>query len=78
MSGNADESLPIVRISHLYSKILNEMQSRMVASQRQLSIVRAQMRNCEREAKLQDLTMEQLHGLGSETRVYRAVGKMYA
>ncbi|CCU99232.1 unnamed protein product [Malassezia sympodialis ATCC 42132] len=49
----------------------------MVASQRQLSIVRAQMRNCEREAKLQDLTMEQLHGLGSETRVYRAVGKMF-
>jgi len=50
----------------------------MVTSQRQLGIVRAQMRNCEREAKLQDLIMEQLHGLGSETRVYKAVGKMYA
>lgn len=54
------------------------MQSRLVTSQRQLSIVRAQMRNREREAKLQDLVMEQLHGLGNETRVYRAVGKMYA
>ncbi|WFD23662.1 hypothetical protein MEQU1_002356 [Malassezia equina] len=44
---------------------------------RELSIVRAQMRNREREAKLQDLVMEQLHGLGNETRVYRAVGKIF-
>lgn len=50
---------------------------RLSSSQRQLSIVRAQMSNRIREAKMQELTIEQLKGLGNETRVYKAVGKMY-
>lgn len=45
-------------------------------SQRQLSIVRAQVNARQREIKLQELTLEQLKGLGPETRMYEAVGKM--
>lgn len=63
-----DESLPV---------LLNSIQSRLVSSQRQLGIVNAQMKGRAREAKVQELTMGQLQNLGSETRVYKAVGKMY-
>lgn len=67
MSEPNDDSLPV---------LLNSIQSRLVSSQRQLSIVNAQIKARAREARLQELTMEQLKGLGSETRVYKAVGKM--
>jgi len=62
-----EDSLPV---------LLNSIQSRLVSSQRQLSIVNAQMKGRAREAKLQELTMEQLQGLGDKTRVYKGVGKM--
>ena len=52
------------------------MQTRLVQSQRQLSIVRAQVNARQREAKLEDLTLEQLKGFGEGTRMYEAVGKM--
>lgn len=68
MSEMNEDSLPV---------LLNSIQSRLVSSQRQLSIVNVQMKGRAREAKLQELTMEQLQGLGDKTRVYKAVGKMY-
>jgi len=39
--------------------------------------VRAQIQGRAREAKMQELTLEQLRDLGPSTRVYKAVGKMY-
>lgn len=50
---------------------------RLSNAQRQLSIVQAQMKGYTREAKLQALTAEQLSGFGCDTRVYKAVGKMF-
>ena len=47
----------------------------MVSSQRELSTVQAQMKGRSREAKVQELTMEQLQKLGPETRLYKAIGK---
>lgn len=67
MSDMNEDSLPV---------LLNSIQSRLVSSQRQLSIVNAQMKGRAREAKLQELTMEQLQGLGDQTRVYKGVGKL--
>ncbi|WFD37635.1 uncharacterized protein MJAP1_000582 [Malassezia japonica] len=64
----SEESLPV---------LLNTVQTRLVQSQRQLSIVRAQVNARQREIKLQELTLEQLKGLGPETRMYEAVGKMF-
>ena len=49
----------------------------MVSSQRELSTVQAQMKGRSREARVQELTMEQLQKLGPETRLYKAIGKMY-
>lgn len=63
----SDDSLPV---------LLNTVQSRLVQAQRNLSIVRAQVQARQREAKLQELTLEQLHGLGGDTKMYEAVGKM--
>lgn len=60
----------------LLTQLLNTVQTRLVQSQRQLSIVRAQVNARQREAKLDELTLEQLKGLGSGTRMYEAVGKM--
>lgn len=59
------------------TQLLNTVQTRLVQSQRQLSIVRAQVNARQREAKLDELTLEQLKGLGSGTRMYEAVGKMF-
>lgn len=67
MSDMNEDSLPV---------LLNSIQSRLVSSQRQLSVVNAQMKGRAREAKLQELTMEQLQGLGDQTRVYKGVGKL--
>ncbi|KAI3627821.1 hypothetical protein GLX27_000496 [Malassezia furfur] len=64
----SEDSLPV---------LLNTVQTRLVQSQRQLSIVRAQVNARQREAKLDELTLEQLKGLGSGTRMYEAVGKMF-
>lgn len=49
----------------------------MVSSQRELSTVQAQMKGRTREARVQELTMEQVQKLGPETRLYKAIGKMY-
>ncbi|KOS16204.1 prefoldin subunit 1 [Malassezia pachydermatis] len=68
MATAKEDSIPV---------LLNSVQMRLSSSQRQLSIVRAQMSNRIREAKMQELTIEQLKGLGNETRVYKAVGKMF-
>lgn len=68
MSATSDESLPV---------LLNSIQTRMVSSQRELSTVQAQMKGRSREARVQELTMEQLQKLGPETRLYKAIGKMF-
>ncbi|PKI84203.1 hypothetical protein MVES_002148 [Malassezia vespertilionis] len=64
----SDESLPV---------LLNTVQTRLISAQRQLGIVRAQVQAKHREAKLHELTYEQLKPLGDSTRMYKAVGKMF-
>jgi len=58
-------------------QLLNSIQTTLTSSQRQLGIVSAQAQGRQREARLQELTSEQLKELGPETKVYRGVGKMY-
>ncbi|WFD31419.1 hypothetical protein MSPP1_002454 [Malassezia sp. CBS 17886] len=79
MSAGSEDSLPAVRMRGYtpHPQLLNSVQSRLVTAQRQLGLVQAQWQGRQREAKLQELTYEQLKGMDSSTNTYLAVGRMF-
>ncbi|KAK1923387.1 Prefoldin [Papiliotrema laurentii] len=58
-------------------KILNQIQTQAVTSQRSLQVVRAQIASKEKERKILQLTMRELSTVPQDGRMYRGVGKMF-
>ncbi|RSH78146.1 uncharacterized protein EHS24_002602 [Apiotrichum porosum] len=59
-------------------KILQQIQTQAITSQRQLQMVKAQIGSKEKERKILELTMRELATIpGDDTKMYRGVGKMF-
>lgn len=58
------------------SQLLQEIETRALASQQQIGITKAQLTAKQRDIRMQQLTSKELSDLPSETRVYEGVGKM--
>ncbi|KAJ6163105.1 hypothetical protein N7497_003084 [Penicillium chrysogenum] len=58
-------------------KLLQEIETRAIASQQQISITKAHMTAKQRDIRMLQLTSKELSELPSETRVYEGVGKMF-
>ncbi|KAJ5778003.1 hypothetical protein N7520_001249 [Penicillium odoratum] len=58
-------------------KLLQEIETRAMASQQQIGITKAQLTAKQRDIRMQQLTTKELSELPSETRVYEGVGKMF-
>ncbi|CAD6891150.1 unnamed protein product [Tilletia controversa] len=58
-------------------KVLQQIQTQYVVSQRQLSGVRAQLQGRERERKGTELTLKQIDEVDQGAKFYKGVGKMF-
>lgn len=58
-------------------QLLQEIETRALASQQQMGITKAQMTAKQRDIRMLQLTSKELSELPSETKVYEGVGKMY-
>ncbi|KAF8529195.1 Prefoldin [Hysterangium stoloniferum] len=58
-------------------KILLQIQQTAVQSQRALSITRAQVTSKERERKILQLTIDEIHSMEGDVNMYKGVGKMF-
>ncbi|KAJ5707049.1 hypothetical protein N7488_006850, partial [Penicillium malachiteum] len=58
-------------------KLLQEIETRAIASQQQIGITKAQQTAKQREIRMLQLTSKELSELPSETNVYEGVGKMF-
>ncbi|KAJ6017641.1 hypothetical protein N7451_001020 [Penicillium sp. IBT 35674x] len=58
-------------------KLLQEIETRAIASQQQINVTKAQITVKQREIRMQQLTSKELSELPSETRIYEGVGKMF-
>lgn len=68
MSNLSDETL---------RKILEQIQTQAVISQRSLNVARAQIQAKEKEKKILQLTMRELGTMPPESKMYKGVGKMF-
>ncbi|KAK6908626.1 prefoldin subunit 1 [Kwoniella mangroviensis CBS 10435] len=68
MSGLSDDTL---------RKILTQIQQQAIQSQKQLSIVRAQIQSKEKEKKILSLTVRELDTVPRNGVMYKGVGKMF-
>ncbi|KAL4959640.1 putative prefoldin subunit 1 [Aspergillus stella-maris] len=58
-------------------KLLSEIESRVISSQQQIQVTKAQMTSKNRDIRMLELTGKELGTLPDETRVYEGVGKMF-
>ncbi|KAF8591585.1 Prefoldin [Ramaria rubella] len=58
-------------------KILLQIQQTAVQSQRALSVTRAQASAKERECRILQLTIDEIHSIEGDVNMYRGVGKMF-
>ncbi|KAJ6014659.1 hypothetical protein N7540_009250, partial [Penicillium herquei] len=58
-------------------KLLQEIETRALASQQQIGITKAQQTAKQREIRMLQLTSKELSELPSDTNVYEGVGKMF-
>ncbi|KAL4791285.1 Prefoldin [Aspergillus venezuelensis] len=58
-------------------KLLSEIESRVITSQQQIQVTKAQMTSKNRDIRMLELTSKELGTLPDETRVYEGVGKMF-
>ncbi|WWC92634.1 uncharacterized protein L201_007593 [Kwoniella dendrophila CBS 6074] len=70
MSGLSDDTL---------RKILTQIQQQAITSQKQLSIVKAQIQSKEKEKKILNLTVRELNTVPKDesSTMYKGVGKMF-
>ncbi|EDN10320.1 predicted protein [Histoplasma mississippiense (nom. inval.)] len=66
-----------VETSHIKQDLVQEIESRAVATQQQINIVRSQITGKQRELRLLELTSNEISQLPKETNVYEGVGKMF-
>ena len=57
-------------------QILQEIETRAIASQQQIGITKAQITTKQRDLRMLQLTSKELADLPSQTPVYEGVGKM--
>lgn len=62
--------------NYIALKLLQEIETRAIASQQQISITKAHMTAKQREIRKLQLTSKELSDLPTETKVYETVGKM--
>ncbi|PGH32677.1 prefoldin subunit 1 [[Emmonsia] crescens] len=58
-------------------KLVQEIESRAIAAQQQINVVKAQITGKQRELRLLELTSSEISQLPKETNVYEGVGKMF-
>ncbi|PGG99369.1 hypothetical protein AJ80_09365 [Polytolypa hystricis UAMH7299] len=58
-------------------KLVQEIESRAVAAQQQINVVKAQITAKQREVRLLELTSSEISQLPKSTNVYEGVGKMF-
>ncbi|KAF5862523.1 Prefoldin subunit 1, partial [Aspergillus alliaceus] len=58
-------------------KLLNELESRIITSQQQIGLTKAQMTTKQKAIRLLDLTSSEMSSLPKDTRIYEGVGKMF-
>ncbi|KAF7968934.1 hypothetical protein HWV62_21574 [Athelia sp. TMB] len=58
-------------------KILDQIQSTAIQSQRALSISRQQTATKERERRIMQLTIDEISSIGGDVNLYKGVGKMF-
>ncbi|OJJ05705.1 hypothetical protein ASPVEDRAFT_174892 [Aspergillus versicolor CBS 583.65] len=58
-------------------KLLQEIEARVITSQQQIGITKAQMTSKNRDIRMLELTTKEIGSLPSDTRVYEGVGKMF-
>ncbi|KAL4920244.1 Prefoldin [Aspergillus aurantiobrunneus] len=58
-------------------KLLQEIESRVITSQQQIGITKAQMTSKNRDVRMLELTSKEIGSLPGETKVYEGVGKMF-
>ncbi|KAG4301873.1 hypothetical protein PCANB_001962 [Pneumocystis canis] len=62
---------------NMLRKILNEIETQAIISQKQITSSRAQRQTKEKEKKMTELILKELSNLKSDTNVYNAVGKAF-
>ncbi|EEA20540.1 hypothetical protein TMatcc_000525 [Talaromyces marneffei ATCC 18224] len=58
-------------------KLVQEIESRAIVAQQQISIVKTQIATKQRDIRLLQLTSSELGSLSKDTNVYEGVGKMF-
>ncbi|KAL4787236.1 Prefoldin [Aspergillus varians] len=58
-------------------KLLQEIESRVITSQQQMGITKAQMTTKTRDIRMLELTSKEIGSLPGDTKVYEGVGKMF-
>ncbi|OJJ57476.1 hypothetical protein ASPSYDRAFT_58994 [Aspergillus sydowii CBS 593.65] len=58
-------------------KLLQEIEARVITSQQQIGITKAQMTSKNRDIRMLELTSKEIGSLPGDTRVYEGVGKMF-
>ncbi|KKK22740.1 hypothetical protein P175DRAFT_0504267 [Aspergillus ochraceoroseus IBT 24754] len=58
-------------------KLLQEIETRVITSQQQIGITKAQMTTKQRDIRMLELTSKEIGSLPSDTKVYEGVGKMF-
>ncbi|EEQ88103.1 hypothetical protein RJZ56_005235 [Blastomyces dermatitidis] len=58
-------------------KLVQEIESRAIAAQQQINIVKSQITGKQRELRLLELTSSEISQLPKETNIYEGVGKMF-
>ncbi|KAL1964661.1 hypothetical protein VTN77DRAFT_6687 [Rasamsonia byssochlamydoides] len=58
-------------------KLVQEIETRAVAAQQQINLVKAQISSKQRDVRLVQLTANEIGSLPKDTNVYEGVGKMF-
>ncbi|KAJ0268096.1 hypothetical protein COL922a_014824, partial [Colletotrichum nupharicola] len=57
--------------------LLQEIKSRVISSQQQIGITKAQMTTKQRDMRMLELTSKEIGTLPGDTKVYEGVGRMF-
>ncbi|KAL1973457.1 hypothetical protein VTN31DRAFT_6092 [Thermomyces dupontii] len=58
-------------------KVIQEIETRAIAAQQQINLVKSQIGAKQRDLRLLQLTANELRGLPQDTNIYEGVGKMF-
>ncbi|KAL5332232.1 Prefoldin [Aspergillus crustosus] len=58
-------------------KLLQEIETRVITSQQQIGVTKAQMSTKQRDIRMLELTSKEIGSLPGDTKVYEGVGRMF-